>query len=492
MREGCRGQGRSGDVNSQRRDTGTLVSEARYATLAHFPHSTLQQALRCVFFLSVWGAGVMNVASNGAERLPEPHREAAGPARGALVIIGGAARHDNQAIWSEITQLAGGTGKRVAVFPCASSYPLRNGERAVKLLKKYGLDPFVVPLALSGIDGVDYREVVRNPEWIEQVRSAGGVFFIGGSQSRIRDALVDEQGENSPMLDAVWDVYRRGGVVAGTSAGAAIMSRVMFRDPGAILGNMIHGVRMGKELDHGLGFLDANWFVDQHCLVRGRFARALVAMRERDVAYGLGIDEDTAVVVERGERARVVGNRGAVVLDLSQSESDESQKQFNVRNARLTYLNHGDSIHLPTLAVTPNPTKQADRKIDPNSPDFRPVSGKKLFYMDVLANTTLVDVMSRVIEHHDGQAIGLAFDGAAAAEGSTAGFEFRFYRGQDSLGWETDAHGTTDATIQNIHLDIRPVTIQGPLYSPTASVPASSPSTPENRERVVAGGPTAK
>lgn len=497
MREGCRGQGCSADVSSLRRFCDFSSFRIWCEACHQAPRAIQRQAFLLILFLSVWGAGVMNVASNGAERLPEPQFEAVGPARGALVIIGGAARHDNEAIWTEITQLAGGPGKRVAVFPSASSYPIRNGERAVKLLKKYGVDAFVVPVALSGIDGVDYREVVRDPAWVEQVRNAGGVFFIGGSQARIRDALVDEQGGNSPMLDAVWDVYRRGGVVAGTSAGAAIMSRVMFRDPGPILGNMIHGVRMGKELDHGLGFLDANWFVDQHCLVRGRFARALVAMRERDVAYGFGIDEDTAIVVERGERARVVGNRGAVVLDLSQSESDESQPQFNVRNARLTYLNHGDSIHLPTLAVTPNPTKQADRKIDPNSPDFRPVSGRKLFFMDVLANTTLVDVMSRVIEHQEGQAIGLAFDGAAAAEGSTPGFEFRFYRGQDSLGWETDAQGTTDATIQNIHLDIRPVTIQGPLYSATSS-PASpiptppTPSTPENRERVVAGGPSAK
>ena len=428
---------------------------------------------------------VQPLSLSAAETLPVPAASTAPPPRGSLVIIGGAARHDNEAIWSEVLRLAGGQGGRIAVFPCASSYPLKNGQRAVKLLKSHGADAFLVPVALSGIDGVNCAEAVRDPAIIEQVRGASGVYFIGGSQSRICEALVDKEGRNSPLLDAVWDVYRRGGVVAGTSAGAAIMSRVMFRDPGLILNNMLQGVKMGKEVDHGLGFLDSNWFVDQHCLVRGRFARALVAMRDQHVRYGLGIDEDTAIVVEADERARVIGNRGAVVLDLSQADSDEQVRKFNLRNARLTYLNHGDAIHLRTLQVTPNPAKQADRKIDPTAPDFRPTGGRRLFYMDVLANTTLVDVMTRVIEHRDGQAIGLAFDGAAAAEGDTPGFEFRFYRAADSFGWETDAHGTTDCTIQNIHLDVRPITVQGPLYSAASSADESPRDLPP---RVVAGG----
>jgi len=293
------------------------------------------------------------------------------------------------------------------------------------------------------------------------------------------------------MLDAVWDVYQRGGVVSGTSAGAAIMSRVMFRDAGVVLNTMLHGVRMGKEVDHGLGFLDGDWFVDQHCLVRGRFARALVAMQTQNVHYGLGIDEDTAVVVEHGDEARVIGNRGAVVLDLSQAQSDAKSANFNVHNARLTYLNHGDHIHLRTLAVTPNPSKLVDRKIDPNAADFKPSIHRRLFYLDVLANTTLVDVMHRVIDHKDGQAIGLAFDGGAAAEGSTPGFEFRFYRGNDSLGWETDVHGTTDCTVQNIHLDIRPVTIHGPLYS-EREPSEEKKREPEKADGVVAGVPMSK
>ncbi len=394
------------------------------------------------------------------------------PTLGSLMIIGGGARHDNHALWSDFARLAGGGGHRVAVFPCASGYPRKNGERAVKMLQGYGLDAFLVPLAVSGLEEFRHDEVARDPAWLEQVRKADGVYFIGGSQGRIRDALVDSQGRATPMLDTIWEVYRRGGVVAGTSAGAAVMSRVMFRDPAPILQNLQNGVQMGKDLGDGLGFLDANWFVDQHCLVRGRFARVLVAMSQHGMKHGFGIDEDTAVVVERGQRARIVGNRGAVVIDLSHCQApvptpgkaDAAEGPFSLVNARLTYLNHGDAIDLRSLEVVPSAAKRAERKIDPRAADFRPSLSRKLFYTDVLANTTLVDILTRVLVHKDGLAIGLAFDGAAAAEGPTPGFEFRFYRGDDSVGWETEAHGPTDSTIQNIHLDVRPVTIQGPLY----------------------------
>lgn len=384
---------------------------------------------------------------------------------GSLVIIGGSARHDNDAIWERVIQLARNPKPKIAVFPSASAYPLKNGQRAVDHFNQLGAQAFLVPVALSGIPDVDCRTAVRDPALIDAVRAADGIFFIGGSQGKIRDALVDESGKNTPMLDAVWEVYRRGGVVAGTSAGAAIMSRVMFRDAGNILSTMVNGVRMGKEVDLGLGFLDSAWFVDQHCLVRGRFARAMVAMHSQQIPYGVGIDEDTAIVVERGVEAQVIGIRGAVLIDLTKAKSEPGRPEFNIQQARLSYLNHGDRFNLKTMAVTPADPKVRDRKIDPTAPDFRPSVGRRLFYNDILGNTTLLDVLSRVIDHREGKATGLAYDGIAAQEGPTTGFEFKFYRGEGSLGWETEINGTTDATIQNIYVDVCPVNIHGPIYS---------------------------
>lgn len=383
--------------------------------------------------------------------------------RGSLVIIGGSARVGNEEIWDTVIQQAGGRGKRIAVFPTASGIPLKSGSRAVSFLNSKGADAFLVPLAPTGLE-VNWQDIVKDQEWVEKVRAADGVFFVGGAQGRIRDTLVAADGKPTPVLDAIWDCYRRGGVIAGSSAGAAIMSKVMFRDAGVVLNTLLNGVTMGKELDYGLGFLEHQWFVDQHCLVRGRFARSLVAMREQSVPFGVGIDEDTALVVERGVEARVVGYRGAIVMDLSSAKSQADLGVFNIQDVKLTYLDRGDKINLTTREITPSAEKLADRKIDPQAPDFRPSSSRKLFFNDILANTTVLDVMRRIIDHRDGQAVGLAFDGDAAREGATTGFEFRFYRGPDSLGWESDASGAADMTIQNIHLDIRPIQIQGPLY----------------------------
>lgn len=225
---------------------------------------------------------------------------------------------------------------------------------------------------------------------------------------------------------------------------------------------------MGKEIDHGLGFLDSGWFVDQHCLVRGRFARTLVAMHDQQIRHGIGVDEDTAVVVEAGETARIVGHRGAIVLDLTKARSEVDEDDFNVQAARLTYVNHGDAIDLRTLEVTPAPIKGPERRVTVAPPAPNAALGRPLFVPDILGNTTLIDVMRRVIARNDRQAKGLAFDAAAALEGPTPGFEFRFYCGPDTASWESDAHGVTEVTIQNVYLDVRPVRVNGPLYQAEA------------------------
>lgn len=382
---------------------------------------------------------------------------------GSLVIIGGGLRFNESEVWTQVVDLAGGKGARIAVFPTASDEPAKNGGRAVDVLRRYGAEAFLVPVALKNFD-VDCRQAVENPALIDKVRTAGGVFFVGGAQSRIIQALLTDDRRRTPMLDAIWEVYHRGGVVAGTSAGAAVMSRVMYRDPPSVLDTLSHGVRMGKEIDQGLGFLRPEWFVEQHCLARGRFARALVAMHSQGIQFGIGVDENTALVVRNGNDVKVAGNRGAVVLDLSEATHDPAMAAFNLKNARLSYLDRGDRFNLETKELTPAPEKREDLWIDPNGQDFKPFDDKPLFTTDILGNNTVADLMTRLIEHKAHEAIGLAFSGHVARERPTQGFEFRFYRDKDSVGWYTESQGSDDYTVQNIHLDIRPVEVTGPLY----------------------------
>lgn len=384
-------------------------------------------------------------------------------ALGSLVIIGGGLRVEQADVWKRIVALAGGPGTQIAVFPTASGFPARYGNRTVDILNTYGANAFLIPLSPDRFD-LDAQQVARDTVWADRVQAAGGVYFIGGKQSRITSALLTTEGERTPLLEAVWQVYRKGGVICGTSAGAAIMSQVMFREPPPILALLQGGLRPERDIGQGLGFLPRQWFVDQHALVRGRFARSLLAMQGSGSPFGVAIDENTALVVEGGGQGQVIGYKGAVVLDVSHATCDVNLGRFNLQNARVSYVERGDRIDLGTVEITPSAQKLADRFIDPTAGDFRPTRDDRIFTSDILGNTTLLDVLVRLVENRSGEAVGLAFDGAAARQEAAPGFEFRFYRTGDTKAWYTEAFGGEDYTVANVSLDVRPVEISGPLY----------------------------
>lgn len=392
-------------------------------------------------------------------------------AQGSLVIIGGGARNHETDVFNRIVTLARDYGSRaksepiskprIAVFPTASGDPQRTSERMTEIFEELGAEPFIVPIGTINMER-DYREAVVDSKIVSEVKSAHGVYFAGGDQARITQALLTPDGKHTPVLDAVWDLYQSGGVVSGTSAGAAVMSRIMCRGARYVLNTMVHGVAMGQEVDYGFGLVDPRWYIEQHCLVRGRFARALVIMQSHAVQYGLGVDENTAVVV-RGENAEVVGLRGVIVLDVSRAKQDENVKGFNLKNVRLSYLDRGDAINLKSLDITPATEKQGI-KVDFAEREPITDTGEQIFMPDILGNTTVLDMMNRLLSSRRGEGIGLAFDGNVARMQSAPGFEFRFYRDKDTFGWVTGSKGQGEHTVANIHLDIRPIEITGPLY----------------------------
>ena len=395
--------------------------------------------------------------------------------RGALVIIGGSERFRDRELWDEIVALAGGDGAKIAILPMAAGRRVgRLCEQVVQAFERSGAVGRVVPVEWGGSDR-SAREAASDPDLVDMIRGATGVYFVGGSQGRIVDALRDDDGRETPMLAAIRDLYADGGVIAGTSAGAAVMGHVMYRDAPMPLQILRDGVRMGRELDHGLGFLDPDWFVEQHCLVRGRFARALVAMRSQEIPYGIGVDENTAFVVRRGRYGTVIGYKGVLIMDASSAEVDEDVEEFNLSNVVLSYLDRGDAIDLHTLRVTPAAEKIDETPLDPNADDFAPYYDHRMVYTDVLGNATVADLMGRLIDNEESEAIGLAFSAADARDQPAEGFEFRFYRGPESRGWYTESFGGEDYTVLNIHLDIRPIAIAGPLYTrrPAREMPGS-------------------
>lgn len=377
------------------------------------------------------------------------------PPKGSLVIIGGGLRAENGAVWEKIVALAGGKGARIAVLPTAAGNPEREGGMAAVNLNRHGAQAFVVPLAPL-LAGSDVRKAADDPALAQAVRTAGGVFFTGGDQARITAALRRPDGSNSAVLDALWTLYRRGGVIAGTSAGAAIMSSTMFYDPPLeVLPLLKQGVVDGKDIAPGLGFIGDDVFVDQHLLARGRFARMLPAMLKKGYKLGLGIDEDTAMVVAPTREVSVIGRTGAIVLDLGEAATDKGRAQFNLSNARISYLDNGDRFSLAQRGFIPGPGKEPVEKTGAEHRDA-------LFYTDILGNTAVLDLLIKLVDSDLQRAVGLAFEGPASPA-PERGFEFTFTRTPDTREYATNREDAW--SIYRIRLDVRPVRMHQPLYT---------------------------
>jgi cyanophycinase len=364
-----------------------------------------------------------------------------------------------------MVELSGGKGARWVVLGTASQNPDKSARRAAELLEKRGAMAESLPVAPQ-LKWVDLDRAVRDPALLEAVRTANGIFFTGGAQERIVDTFAPG-GKRTPMLDAIWDVYRRGGVVAGTSAGAAIMSTVMFRDALSVISVMKGQLRDGKEVDKGLGFVGPNLFVDQHFLKRGRFGRMIPLMLAKGYKMGLGIDENSAAVVQ-GDMVEIVGAKGALVVDLHDVVTDP--KLGNVLNAtgiRLTYLDRGDRFDLGTRRIIPSDRKLRGARLDPNAPNYKPDFTNDPFYVDMLGDTTISNAMAHLIDSVQKETRGLAFDPKAPTSDSRAdlGFSFRLYKGKDSIGWYSDELGGEEYTVANVYLDITPVRISRPLFN---------------------------
>lgn len=380
------------------------------------------------------------------------------------VVIGGNLRFDNDAVWQRIVEEAGGPGKaRVAVLATASAAPEQSANAIVQVLQRHGAQAEHIPVA-PRLEGADLQKNLNDPALIAKVRGASAVFFSGGAQGLIVDTF-QPGGKPTAMLEAIWDVYRRGGVVAGTSAGAAIMSRTMFRDALDVMGVMRGQMRDGHEIDRGLGFVSDRLFVDQHFLKRGRIGRMLPLMMAQGYRLGLGIEENSAAVI-RGPSVDIIGARGALLVDLRSARTDPTLDMFNVQNARLSYLDNGDHYDLRSGQVTPEQRKTPlpeTRIIRASHQMPSPVS---TFQTDILGDNRIVQAMAELMTAPSGEVRAMAArvrPGATEPRDRTA-FVFRLYRGEGTQGWFNSQGDANDITLLDVRLDVRPVPV--PLAAP--------------------------
>ncbi len=291
-------------------------------------------------------------ASEGSgppQETPGEPEEAAGPPAevGRLVIVGGGLADDNEDVYRSILEGREGEGP-LCVVPTASSRPRESMEGYVSTFDRHGGEGTATGVFLT----TDDPAAARSPETADRLRGCSGIFFTGGDQSRIVEVFLPG-GDTTQAFRAVRERFLTGAVVAGSSAGAAIMSNPMIAG-GSSRGALEHGVRAreggdGVWLRDGFGFFGPG-LVDQHFLARGRIGRLLVAsIRVRDVDWGFGVDENTALVVD-GADARIEGASGVLWIDASDAVPESGDE--GATGVRLHLLGAGDQIDLAAGAVT--------------------------------------------------------------------------------------------------------------------------------------------
>ncbi|WP_275288260.1 cyanophycinase [Halomonas elongata] len=219
--------------------------------------------------------------------------------RGHIVAIGGAEdKTSDLEILKQVFALAPSGSDDVAVIATASSIP-------DQVLPDY--EAVFTRLGASRVHALDIqnRQQAADPGNIELIEQSGVIFFTGGDQLRLTNVLG-----GSATLNAIRKRLLDGAVVAGTSAGAAAMSRTMIYD-----GNAADALQKGAvNMTSGLGFVDG-LIIDSHFLERGRFTRLMAIGASNPEHLGVGLGEDAAVIIHPNRILEAIGPGHVILID---------------------------------------------------------------------------------------------------------------------------------------------------------------------------------
>jgi cyanophycinase len=256
--------------------------------------------------------------------------------QGHLFIIGGGSRPES--MMKKFIDLAEKSGnKKIIILPMASSAPDEAGPGQAQQLRDYGAQNVEFHILT--------REQALDEASIKILDGVGGVYFSGGSQSRLAGVLRD-----TPFLEKLHAFYKKGGVIGGSSAGAAVMSEVM------ITGDEKRDVESGREFStiqadnivtvKGFSFVTSA-IIDQHFVRRKRHNRLISLVLEYPKLLGIGIGESTAIIVAPDQTFEVLGQRNVIIYDAYDSEVDLAQQPpVSSHNMRMHILKSGDRFSL--------------------------------------------------------------------------------------------------------------------------------------------------
>ena len=268
--------------------------------------------------------------------------------QGPVMPIGGAEDTEpGGEVLARFIDLAGGSKARIAVIPTASQDPRRSGEGYVKLFCDMGA-------ANAEWMRIAGREDAQGGPALTLVEQATGIFITGGDQSRLVELLV-----GTHVMEAIRAAHARGVVVAGTSAGASVVGALMMVPGGSATGET--AARKGMvDTVSGFGLLQ-DIIVDQHFSERGRMGRLLAVFAANPGKLAVGLDEDTAVVIDGDGLLETLGSGMVTLLDGRTTISDYYHRQdgeiLSVTGSSLTVLGpgrHFDLVRRVALDVNPD------------------------------------------------------------------------------------------------------------------------------------------
>lgn len=253
--------------------------------------------------------------------------------KGKLVIIGGGSRPS--AMVDRIIQESGidqsGYG---IILPMSSVEP----DSAVYYARKQ-----FVEKGLKNVFGLDFvKDEILTKSKVDSIRNAQMVYISGGDQNRFMDIVAGTDIER-----AIHDSYAKGNLIAGTSAGAAVMSKMMIT--GSELKHPEYTSTFRNidadniEIKTGLGML-TNVIIDQHFVKRSRYNRLISAVIEHPDMLGIGIDESTAILVS-GTNAEIIGDSQVIVLRNTKGSKNIHDDKLGAHDMQL-------NIYLPGASFT--------------------------------------------------------------------------------------------------------------------------------------------
>ncbi|MBK6949130.1 MAG: cyanophycinase [Haliscomenobacter sp.] len=260
-----------------------------------------------------------------------------GAGQGKLFIIGGGSRPE--AMRREMIRLGGlDRGRYAVILPMSSAEPDSSIYYGIQQFRQLG-----VPA--SQLTGFYLSREYCPQHLLDSLTNAGLIYLSGGVQTRFMDTI-----QGSPVQETLWKAYLNGAVIAGTSAGAAVMSQKMITGEQVLHpddGGSFRYIESGNvELSTGLGFLK-NAIVDQHFVYRMRHNRLITVVLENPGMLGIGIDEATAIVVDR-DQATVVGDSQVILYQAKKGAAvGRKGTLLGSKDLKFQVLLPGDAFKIP-------------------------------------------------------------------------------------------------------------------------------------------------